>query len=76
MPELCRQHNAGLLKQYGDLFATSLVDDSLVPIKINTADEEETLSSFTYARKALFLRKKELSDKKTVQTFWIISGFF
>ena len=64
MPELCRQHNAGLLKQYGDLFATSLVDDSLVPIKINTADEEETLSSFTYARKALFLRTKEFSDEE------------
>ena len=51
MPELCRQHNGGLLKQYGDLFATSLVDDSLVPIKINTAEEEETFNTFTYARK-------------------------
>ena len=55
MPELCRQHNGGLLKQYGDLFATSLVDDSLVPIKINTAEEEETFNTFTYARKHALL---------------------
>ena len=61
LPELCRQHNSGLLRQYGDLFTTSLSDDSLVPIKVQNLDEEETFSSFTYA--SILLKRQSTFPK-------------
>ena len=35
LPELCRNHTDGQLLQFGGLFATTLSDDALKPIKVN-----------------------------------------
>ena len=80
LPELCRQHNSGLLRQYGDLFSTSLSDDSLVPIKVQNSDEEETFSSFTYAsillkRQSNFPKSLPFSKEGLPQIYKLYSIF-
>ena len=57
LPELCRNHTDGQLTQFGSLFATTLSDDSLVPIKVANAEEEETFNSFNYA--AVLLKRQK-----------------
>ena len=64
LPEMWRQYVEGLLKSFGESFASAVGSDTLRPLAVASVDEEERFKTFRYGRR--LLRKMGDSYPKTL----------